>query len=121
MKITSITRIGPKTMKRYSCRNCRYCVIQGMPMAPSSGRSEEHTSELQSPCNLVCRLLLEKKKNIEEKFYLCDRVVVLTLRAAPLGVVLHAEVLAPRRLHMSCISSLHAFCEPISHLVHSYI
>src|SRR2546426_6497093 len=27
-----------------------------------SNRSEEHTSELQSPCNLVCRLLLEKKK-----------------------------------------------------------
>src|SRR5256885_16359625 len=27
-----------------------------------SDRSEEHTSELQSPCNLVCRLLLEKKK-----------------------------------------------------------
>src|SRR2546426_8184045 len=27
-------------------------------------RSEEHTSELQSPCNLVCRLLLEKKKKI---------------------------------------------------------
>src|SRR5256885_6956171 len=26
-----------------------------------NGRSEEHTSELQSPCNLVCRLLLEKK------------------------------------------------------------
>src|SRR2546426_5638242 len=32
----------------------------------SGTRSEEHTSELQSPCNLVCRLLLEKKKqNIE--------------------------------------------------------
>src|SRR2546426_3792524 len=29
----------------------------------ASTRSEEHTSELQSPCNLVCRLLLEKKKN----------------------------------------------------------
>src|SRR5256885_10594009 len=28
-------------------------------------RSEEHTSELQSPCNLVCRLLLEKKKKIQ--------------------------------------------------------
>src|SRR5256885_12070318 len=27
-------------------------------------RSEEHTSELQSPCNIVCRLLLEKKKNL---------------------------------------------------------
>src|SRR5256885_12373949 len=30
---------------------------------PGAGRSEEHTSELQSPCNLVCRLLLEKKKH----------------------------------------------------------
>src|SRR5256885_12560655 len=29
-------------------------------------RSEEHTSELQSPCNLVCRLLLEKKKETED-------------------------------------------------------
>src|SRR2546426_7231467 len=29
-------------------------------------RSEEHTSELQSPCNLVCRLLLEKKKNNQQ-------------------------------------------------------
>src|SRR5256885_2581733 len=30
------------------------------------GRSEEHTSELQSPCNLVCRLLLEKKKKKQD-------------------------------------------------------
>src|SRR5256885_7424029 len=30
-------------------------------------RSEEHTSELQSPCNLVCRLLLEKKKIIARR------------------------------------------------------
>src|SRR2546426_6917441 len=30
-------------------------------------RSEEHTSELQSPCNLVCRLLLEKKKKKVDK------------------------------------------------------
>src|SRR5256885_8818987 len=35
-----------------------YVVIIG------SKRSEEHTSELQSPCNLVCRLLLEKKTNL---------------------------------------------------------
>src|SRR2546426_9181273 len=34
------------------------CVVAGH----GAGRSEEHTSELQSPCNLVCRLLLEKKK-----------------------------------------------------------
>src|SRR5256885_12932501 len=30
-------------------------------------RSEEHTSELQSPCNLVCRLLLEKKKKHQQR------------------------------------------------------
>src|SRR5256885_12480283 len=33
-------------------------------------RSEEHTSELQSPCNLVCRLLLEKKKQTMTPFRL---------------------------------------------------
>src|SRR5256885_8709400 len=32
----------------------------------ADARSEEHTSELQSPCNLVCRLLLEKKKKKDE-------------------------------------------------------
>src|SRR2546426_5443574 len=32
------------------------------PCTQTPCRSEEHTSELQSPCNLVCRLLLEKKK-----------------------------------------------------------
>src|SRR5256885_11523455 len=37
---------------------------------PASGiRSEEHTSELQSPCNLVCRLLLEKKKSSKNYNY----------------------------------------------------
>src|SRR2546426_5338645 len=37
----------------------------GLPVVLRGGlRSEEHTSELQSPCNLVCRLLLEKKKKI---------------------------------------------------------
>src|SRR5256885_7295444 len=33
------------------------------PQLTTNRRSEEHTSELQSPCNLVCRLLLEKKKS----------------------------------------------------------
>src|SRR5256885_6005455 len=35
-------------------------------VAAVTGRSEEHTSELQSPCNLVCRLLLEKKNNYSD-------------------------------------------------------
>src|SRR5256885_10850870 len=38
---------------------CRLHPRSGAPSQPT--RSEEHTSELQSPCNLVCRLLLEKK------------------------------------------------------------
>src|SRR5256885_260958 len=40
----------------------------------SGSRSEEHTSELQSPCNLVCRLLLEKNKiafDADPKFFAC--------------------------------------------------
>src|SRR5256885_7745393 len=36
--------------------------FKGKSILIQSVRSEEHTSELQSPCNLVCRLLLEKKK-----------------------------------------------------------
>src|SRR2546426_7007825 len=38
---------------RKDCAGAKWLVLK---------RSEEHTSELQSPCNLVCRLLLEKKK-----------------------------------------------------------
>src|SRR2546426_2206226 len=41
--------------------------------APTSPRSEEHTSELQSPCNLVCRLLLEKKKKRKSSSYVTTR------------------------------------------------
>src|SRR2546426_8710581 len=39
----------------------RLLAINGRKWSPDV-RSEEHTSELQSPCNLVCRILLEKKK-----------------------------------------------------------
>src|SRR5256885_12240822 len=42
---------------------------QFIPPSMYTNRSEEHTSELQSPCNLVCRLLLEKKKF--EDYYDC--------------------------------------------------
>src|SRR2546426_5891174 len=42
----------------------RVITLEHLPETFRYSRSEEHTSELQSPCNLVCRLLLEKKKNI---------------------------------------------------------
>src|SRR5256885_11248488 len=51
------------------------CAWRGM--AP---RSEEHTSELQSPCNLVCRLLLEKKKQLTiciHRKFLYDHLALL--------------------------------------------
>src|SRR2546426_5497330 len=41
---------------------CAYVQDLGIERGELLARSEEHTSELQSPCNLVCRLLLEKKK-----------------------------------------------------------
>src|SRR2546426_7209534 len=61
----------------------RYYIMQGTGLAETANpvglagkyfawtdsngdRSEEHTSELQSPCNLVCRLLLEKKKQYKD-------------------------------------------------------
>src|SRR5256885_9680978 len=45
-----------------SCRATRATRLSITARASAVERSEEHTSELQSPCNLVCRLLLEKKK-----------------------------------------------------------
>src|SRR5256885_5587267 len=48
-------RGGPSELQRLELRT-------DIEDAVFAVRSEEHTSELQSPCNLVCRLLLEKKK-----------------------------------------------------------
>src|SRR5256885_2903093 len=51
-------------------------------------RSEEHTSELQSPCNLVCRLLLEKKKhlrNCSSLFSQSKHVIRRRVQRFPIG------------------------------------
>ena len=47
-----------------TARSCKKALLPGavVPLWKAKGRSEEHTSELQSLVNLVCRLLLEKKK-----------------------------------------------------------
>src|SRR5256885_3730091 len=51
-------------------------------------RSEEHTSELQSPCNLVCRLLLEKKKKNNHNYIeTLTAHVVETLRRLPASTI----------------------------------
>src|SRR2546430_13692006 len=65
-----------KTFPRWSAEWWQFVLSFPMPENPlldstgekcAIGRSEEHTSELQSQSNLVCRLLLEKKKNIKNK------------------------------------------------------
>src|SRR5256885_4313810 len=92
-KVTSASVHAPSGLPRKSkCQTSRQPVIRSLPQVhgwprtlPGSAacdyssspaavmprsrslRSEEHTSELQSPCNLVCRLLLEKKKKTHEQ------------------------------------------------------
>src|SRR5437879_11411634 len=55
----------PSTLSRTSLvvrAACTFCLSSPPFLTPNVNRSEEHTSELQSPMYLVCRLLLEKKK-----------------------------------------------------------
>src|SRR5256885_9111394 len=56
-------------------------VLQRACGLQEQGRSEEHTSELQSPCNLVCRLLLEKKNvsrsSVAVSQHICGHVAVV--------------------------------------------
>src|SRR3989454_4918075 len=47
-------------------------VLLGWMPFVAETRSEEHTSELQSPCNIVCRLLLEKKKKVTITNIVCN-------------------------------------------------
>src|SRR2546427_3375901 len=68
----------------------------GTDAAGAAARSEEHTSELQSQSNLVCRLLLEKKKTPHHSAHLYKRRSVL--RTHDLGDAKHRRpLLAPRQ------------------------
>src|SRR5256886_11010410 len=73
--VRSLSRVPIPLRTLAVCVACEECFELGEPTCPScgsdeyvpllhllEGRSEEHTSELQSQSNLVCRLLLEKKK-----------------------------------------------------------
>src|SRR6266487_4998751 len=65
---TAARRMSPVVLFGSPSRSARIlpCVPFPEPGAPKR-RSEEHTSELQSPVHLVCRLLLEKKKKKNQK------------------------------------------------------
>src|SRR5256885_6619121 len=60
---TTLFRSPDSVVNSSACKVINGFVSESTRSTAATIRSEEHTSELQSPCNLVCRLLLEKKKN----------------------------------------------------------
>src|SRR6266850_4918636 len=66
---TTLFRPPTSDLRCPSSYLCHYCLEEQ--------RSEEHTSELQSPCNLVCRLLLEKKKKIIDYMRLLKHKIII--------------------------------------------
>src|SRR5688572_32564864 len=68
--------VGPHTDTSGGCAECRGTAL-GFDAA--FRRSEEHTSELQSQSNLVCRLLLEKKKEPSRLYHVPDPHVFLSV------------------------------------------
>src|SRR5687768_18259859 len=54
-------------------------LLQRRPVAIFRGRSEEHTSELQSRLHLVCRLLLEKKKTTDLNLHFIDALLAMSV------------------------------------------
>src|SRR5258708_19376109 len=66
--MSSMVSSAPATLP---CQRNHFTRSNCLPMS----RSEEHTSELQSPDHLVCRLLLEKKKNQISKLYRYNTVI----------------------------------------------
>src|SRR5207244_12578596 len=63
MAVTALLKVSLPSMRRKCKRALTESIVAGQRLPPPGmQRSEEHTSELQSPDHLVCRLLLEKKK-----------------------------------------------------------
>src|SRR5256885_4642496 len=85
--------------------------------APMKARSEEHTSELQSPCNLVCRLLLEKKK----KLLNCFAVLLFAFLYRLLAVDCLILSRRPRRdlLSFYHLSTAFFFCMSITYVCYA--
>src|SRR5215204_2792645 len=87
---SSGSRSSGRTMKRSRRGSTTWAVLWPYAIATRAPRSEEHTSELQSHSDLVCRLLLEKKKAADER---ADLLVACTRVAEPLRVGGHLAVL----------------------------
>src|SRR5256885_6792055 len=88
----------------------------GWPEPSKHARSEEHTSELQSPCNLVCRLLLEKKKRYSPLLHVNTPSPPQALRPAARFLTFARNSPRAPRLHHSRLSyPAHQSCtNPVS-------
>src|SRR5258708_3322790 len=81
---------GPNPMENTSTRTPHIRATMKCPHSCTRMRSEEHTSELQSPDHLVCRLLLEKKKDATESQTNTPELAPLspkTMHAISIGIV----------------------------------
>src|SRR2546430_9708374 len=76
---------------RWKCRPALAPLLQATSAPSGSRRSEEHTSELQSQSNLVCRLLLEKKKKTIYTNYVCHHRRSLLHFSHHIRIVIHRE------------------------------
>src|SRR5256885_9714921 len=61
-EVPPFAREAARLLERHLAGEAQDLAALPLDLSVLAPRSEEHTSELQSPCNLVCRLLLEKKK-----------------------------------------------------------
>src|SRR5256885_10730090 len=105
--MTSSAATRPPPILRHSiCAITPFRLLASMTRICS--RSEEHTSELQSPCNLVCRLLLEKKKKqnnrltIKEPLYIT--AINLTTHLFCLFVILIDSLMTSYHLRSSRVT-----------------
>src|SRR5256885_5492621 len=96
----------------------------GRGTAAVLSRSEEHTSELQSPCNLVCRLLLEKKNRIRLVLDECTKVLFTGEKEEPHRLPGHWRRRLQRRVYqqpdMTCERESTAYHAGECHLVVVY-
>src|SRR5258708_28432176 len=68
---TLFRSLALRLLRRHVSRRAQHCAFDRCGFIRIGHRSEEHTSELQSPDHLVCRLLLEKKKTAMRLKSLC--------------------------------------------------
>src|SRR5256886_11361354 len=89
---TTLFRSLPKCgLMRLVSSGARFCSAFKNRPALLSLRSEEHTSELQSQSNLVCRLLLEKKNNIQDSAHIYPGIYGLFTLPNSLTLTFHDD------------------------------